>query len=312
MSIRPSVISLFSGAGGSALGYRLGGFNELLGIDIDQTACNTFQHNFPLTPAWNRDISSVEVSEILQYIDIDVGQLDVLDSSPPCVGFSICGRRNIRDKRNDLFLETARFIEGLRPKVFLIENVPGLITGKMKGKFNQIFTRLKSTGYKLKCKSINSIYYNVPQSRQRLIFLGVREDLPTEPVFPQSNSKVKRLKDVLPDVDFHSRGQFDKTIKHAETLPYTITKTPSMFFVQDGIQRKPTIEELKVLSSFPEDFEFTGSYTQIWNQIGNCVPPLMMKEMSKTIREDILMYQNRPEERNNAIRIRTKTTQCEY
>ena len=85
-----------------------------------------------------------------------------------------------------------------------------------------------------------------------------------------------------------------------------------MFFVQDGIQRKPTIEELKVLSSFPEDFEFTGSYTQIWNQIGNCVPPLMMKEMSKTIREDILMYQNRPEERSNAIRIRTKTTQCEY
>ena len=285
---KPSVISLFSGAGGSALGYRLGGFKELLGIDIDETACNTFQHNFPLTPAWNRDLRTVEVTEVLQYLELEVGQLDVLDSSPPCVGFSICGRRNIRDKRNDLFLETVRFIEGLRPKVFLIENVPGLMTGKMKGKFNQLFTRLKSTGYKFRCRSINTIYYNVPQSRQRLIFLGVREDLPTEPVFPQPNLKVQRLKDVLPDVDFHSRGQFDKTIKHAETLPYTITKTPSMFFVQDGIQRKPTIDELKILSSFPEDFTFTGSYTQIWNQIGNCVPPLMMQAMSKTIREDIL------------------------
>ena len=288
MSIRPSVISLFSGAGGSALGYKLGGFKELLGIDIDETACNTFQHNFPLTPAWNRDIRTVEVTEVLQYLELEVGQLDVLDSSPPCVGFSICGRRNIQDKRNDLFLETVRFIEGLRPKVFLIENVPGLMTGKMKGKFNQIFTRLKSTGYKLKWKSINTIYYNVPQSRQRLIFLGVRNDLDTEPVFPQPNSEVKRLKDVLPDVDFHSRGQFDKRIKHSETLPYTITKTPSMFFVQDGIERKPTIDELKILSSFPEDFEFTGTYTQIWNQIGNCVPPLMMQAMSKTIREDIL------------------------
>ena len=288
MSIRPTVISLFSGAGGSALGYKLGGFKELLGIDIDETACNTFQHNFPLTPAWNRDIRTVEVTEVLQYLELEVGQLDVLDSSPPCVGFSICGRRNIQDKRNDLFLETVRFIEGLRPKVFLIENVPGLMTGKMKGKFNQIFTQLKSTGYKLKWKSVNSIYYNVPQSRQRLIFLGVRNDLSAEPVFPQPNSEVKRLKDVLPDVDFHSRGQFDKTIKHAETLPYTITKTPSMFFVQDGIERKPTIDELKILSSFPEDFEFTGTYTQIWNQIGNCVPPLMMQAMSKTIREDIL------------------------
>ena len=79
MSIRPSVISLFCGAGGSALGYRLGGFNELLGIDINQTACNTFQHNFPLTPTWNRDISSVEVEEILQYLELDVGQLDVLE-----------------------------------------------------------------------------------------------------------------------------------------------------------------------------------------------------------------------------------------
>ncbi len=257
-------------------------------MDTTLTACNTFQHNFPLTPAWNRDIRTVEVTEVLQYLELDVGQLDVLDSSPPCVGFSICGRRNIQDKRNDLFLETVRFIEGLRPKVFLIENVPGLMTGKMKGKFNQIFTQLKSTGYKLKWKSINTIYYNVPQSRQRLIFLGVRNDLDTEPVFPQPNSEVKRLKDVLPDVDFHSRGQFDKRIKHSETLPYTITKTPSMFFVQDGIERKPTIDELKILSSFPEDFEFTGTYTQIWNQIGNCVPPLMMQAMSKTIREDIL------------------------
>jgi len=287
IGIRPTVISLFSGAGGSALGYKLGDFKELLGIDIDETACNTFQHNF-LAPVRNRDIRTVEVTEVLQYLELEVGQLDVLDSSPPCVGFSICGRRDIQDKRNDLFLETVRFIEGLRPKVFLIENVPGLMAGKLKGKFNQIFTRLKSTGYKLRCKSINTIYYNVPQSRQRLIFLGVREDLAVEPTFPKPNSQVKRLKDVLPDVDFHSRGQFDKRIKHAESLPYTITKTPSMFFVQDGVQRQPTIDELKILSSFPEDFTFTGSYTQIWNQIGNCVPPLMMKEMSKTIREDIL------------------------
>jgi len=287
IGIRPTVISLFSGAGGSALGYKLGDFKELLGIDIDETACNTFQHNF-LAPVWNRDIRTVEVTEVLQYLELEVGQLDVLDSSPPCVGFSICGRRDIGDKRNDLFLETVRFIEGLRPKVFLIENVPGLMTGKMKGKFNRIVRRLRFTDYKLKWKSVNSIYYNVPQSRQRLIFLGVRNDLSAEPVFPPPNSEVKRLKDVLPDVDFHSRGQFDKTIKHAETLPYTITKTPSMFFVQDGIQRKPTIDDLKILSSFPEDFTFTGSYTEVWNQIGNCVPPLMMKEMSKTIKQNIL------------------------
>ena len=219
---------------------------------------------------------------------MEVGELDVLDSSPPCQGFSICGSRNIQDKRNDLVLEPIRFITGLKPKVFLIENVPGLMKGKMKGRFNEIFTQLKSTGYKLKCKSINSIYYNVPQSRQRLIFLGVRKDLVTEPIFPKPNLKVKTLKDVLPHIDFHSRGQFDKRIKNPKSLPYTITKTPSMFFVEDDAKRKPTIDELKILSSFPDDFTFTGSYNQIWNQIGNCVPPLMMRAISKTIRKDIL------------------------
>ena len=82
MSIsRPSVISLFSGAGGYTLGYKLGGFNELLGIDIDETACNTFQHNFPLTPVWNRDISSVEIEEILQQIELETGQTVEIISS---------------------------------------------------------------------------------------------------------------------------------------------------------------------------------------------------------------------------------------
>ena len=234
INTKPSVISLFCGAGGSSLGYQLSGCHELLGIDIDSIPCQAFQHNFPLTPIWHRDLTTVEIEEVLQYLDREVGQLDVLDSSLPCQGFSICGSRDVQDQRNDLFLETVRFIAGLRPKVFLIENVTGLVKGKMRRKFNQILFQLKSTGYKVKWKSINTIYYNVPQSRQRLIFLGVREDLLTEPTFPQPNSKVKRLENVLSHVDFHSRGQFDKKIKHPESLSYTITKSRSMFFVQDG------------------------------------------------------------------------------
>ena len=77
-------------------------------MDTTLTACNTFQHNFPLTPAWNRDIRTVEVTEVLQYLELEVGQLDVLDSSPPCQGFSICGTRNVQDKRNDPFSATTR------------------------------------------------------------------------------------------------------------------------------------------------------------------------------------------------------------
>jgi DNA (cytosine-5)-methyltransferase 1 len=103
---KPSVISLFCGAGSSSLGYQLSGFHELLGIDIDSILCQTFQHNFSLTPIWNRDLTTVETGEVLQCLDLGVGQLR--SSSPPCQGFSICGTRNVQDKRNDPFSATTR------------------------------------------------------------------------------------------------------------------------------------------------------------------------------------------------------------
>ena len=152
MNSKPSVISLFCGAGGSSLGYSMSGYNELLGIDINPIACETFHHNFPNTPIWCKDLRDVEIDEVLDHTGLIPEELDLLDRSPPCQGFSMCGTRDIKDQRNDLFLETVRFIEGLRPKVFLIENVTGLMKGKMRGKFNQILFQLKSTGYKVKYK----------------------------------------------------------------------------------------------------------------------------------------------------------------
>jgi DNA (cytosine-5)-methyltransferase 1 len=110
-----------------------------------------------------------------------------LDSSPPCQGFSVSGNRTIHDQRNDLFLHTKRFIEGLDPKVFIIENVDGMIKGKFKGLFNMYLTELMKLNYNIKWKSINSVYYGVPQKRQRVIIIGVRKDLKKDPSFPKRN-----------------------------------------------------------------------------------------------------------------------------
>ena len=171
--VNPTVISTFAGGGGSSLGYHWAGFKELLAIDFDKNSCETLKANFDF-PVWERDIKKVTVKEILDFCKIKKGELDILDGSPPCQGFSTAGKRNLNDLRNDLFLDFVRLVEGLNPKVFLMENVSGMIKGGYKGKFNEILKTLKDTGYNVKVKLMNAMWYEVPQSRERLIFIGVR------------------------------------------------------------------------------------------------------------------------------------------
>jgi DNA (cytosine-5)-methyltransferase 1 len=280
-------ISLFCGCGGSTYGYKNSGFSGLLGIDINPISCESYHLNFPNTQVWNRDIKKVTPIEILSELNLKRKELDLLDSSPPCQGFSIAGRRQVLDVRNELFLQTKRFIVGLQPKVFIIENVEGLLHGKMRGVFNHIISELEKTPYRLKWKSLNTIYYGVPQSRQRIIIMGVRNDLNKEPVFPIRDNEIKLIGDVIPNIDFHSRGQFDKRIKDVNSLAYTVTKTPSMFFIENGVKRKPTIDELKILQGFPKSFKLVGSYNEKWGLIGNSVPPPLTYRIGKVIRNQI-------------------------
>ena len=198
--VKPIVISTFAGCGGSSLGYKMAGFKELLAIDFDTNAVETFKLNFDC-PVWLRDIKTVTADEILKFTGIKKGELDILDGSPPCQGFSTAGNRQVNDDRNGLFKEFVRLIEGLEPKVFVMENVSGMAKGKMKGAFIEIIKTLKSLNYKVKCKLMNAKYYNVPQSRERLIFIGVRKDLDIEPSYPEPNNKVIKFKNAITGID---------------------------------------------------------------------------------------------------------------
>lgn len=281
-------ISLFCGCGGSSCGYQQSGFSDLLGIDSNPISCESYQMNFPNAEVWNRDIKKVTPKEILSNFGLLKGDLDLLDSSPPCQGFSIAGKREVLDERNELFLYTKRFIEGLQPKTFIIENVDGLLKGPMKGVFNKIMDELSTLNYRIKWKSLNSLYYGVPQSRQRLIIIGVRNDLNKEPVFPEHNEHIEFIGDVIKGIDFHSRGQFDRKLKGVNSFAYTVTKSPSMFFIENGIKRQPTIEELKILQGFPQDFKLLGTFNEQWGMIGNSVPPPLSKRIGETILSKIL------------------------
>ena len=105
------------------------------------------------------------------------GELDVLDGSPPCQGFSTAGKRKMDDGRNQLFREYVRLLQGLQPKVLVMENVSGMVKGKMKLIFAEIMRELKASGYHVEARLMNAMYFGVPRSRERMIFIGVREDL---------------------------------------------------------------------------------------------------------------------------------------
>ncbi len=161
----PTAISLFAGCGGSSLGYSMAGFRELLAVEWDDHAVETFKLNFPEVPVWHGDIAKLSVEECLQITGLKSGELDVLDGSPPCQGFSTAGKRKIDDGRNQFFREYVRLLRALRPK------------GKMKLIFVEILRELKASGYQVSARLMNAMYFGVPQSRERMIFIGVREDL---------------------------------------------------------------------------------------------------------------------------------------
>lgn len=181
---RPHVVSLFAGCGGSSTGYDLDGCRVLAMVEWEQNAVETYRLNHPDTVIFHQDIQTVTGEDLLNAIGLGVGELDILDGSPPCQGFSTAGKRIIEDPRNQLFKDYVRLLQELQPKVFVMENVSGLIKGKMKPVFVEILTTLKQCGYQVKARLLNTQYYEVPQKRKRVIFIGVRNDLDIEPTFP--------------------------------------------------------------------------------------------------------------------------------
>lgn len=172
--MKPTVIDLFCGAGGLSFGFSEAGFNILLGIDNDPESRETFLKNHPGASYILKDIHNVSEADIIK--GIGNRKIDVLIGGPPCQGFSIAGKRKSDDPRNTLYGEFIRFIKILQPKVFVMENVPRLLSidgGKFKEK---IVSEFKQCGYSVGYKTLYSSDYGVPQIRKRVFFIGLREN----------------------------------------------------------------------------------------------------------------------------------------
>lgn len=205
-----NAISTFSGCGGSSLGYRMAGFRILWASEFIDAARDSYRANkADYTILDGRDIREVTAAEILTAIKMQPGELDLFDGSPPCASFSTAGKREAgwgkvkkysdkSQRTDDLFFEYTRLLQGLQPKVFVAENVSGLVKGTAKGYFLEILRALKACGYRVSCRVLDAQWLGVPQSRQRTIFIGVREDLGLDPVHPKPLPYRYSVRDALP------------------------------------------------------------------------------------------------------------------
>lgn len=320
----PTVISTFAGAGGSSLGYKMAGYKELLAVENEKNAIKTFKLNFLNIPIFADDIARLSVRKCLRLAKLKPKELDILDGSPPCQGFSIAGKRDYNDNRNQLFNEFCRLLQGLQPKIFVMENVTGLYHGHMKQVLKEILKELRGSGYKVRVEILNAMYFQVPQKRRRLIFIGIRTDLDIEPSHPRPKYKPITFQEAIKGLQDYC----DRAIKHEYLFEYakshdnhkwvtnqklykqikgnlagaintnwlwwdmvcgTIMKSEiaSSGIIHPNRKRYLNLSELKRIGSFPDDFQFTDRKNGN-ERIGNSVPPMLMYHIAKHIKENIL------------------------
>lgn len=305
-------IELFAGAGGLALGLEEAGIKGKAFVEFNHPACETLRHN---RPDWNvieDDIHNVDFS---QYRDT----IDLVSGGAPCQAFSYAGKKlGFGDTRGTLFAEFARCVSEVNPKMFLFENVRGLLSHDKGRTFNTIKHVFEELGYTLQYQVLNACYFGVGQKRQRLILIGIRNDLTSTISFdyPTPDNHWTTLRDVLKDVPPSPFQPYsEKKRKVMELVPaggcwidlpddvardymgksyysgggrrgmarriawdepcLTLTTSPSQKQTErchPDETRPFTIREYARIQSFPDSWQFCGTMSDQYKQIGNAVP----------------------------------------
>lgn len=302
------VVSLFSGAGGLDLGFIKAGHEILWANDLYKDAVATYKKN----------IGNHIVCEDISLIDADdIPDCDIVIGGFPCQGFSVANtKRHEDDERNVLYKQLIRVISSKKPKFFLAENVKGILSIGKGQVFNMILDDFRSIGYKVKYKVLNAADYGVPQTRMRVIIVGVRNDIDFEYQYPEptncknGNSDMPKWISVsealsgIPDPDTENdlpnheyskyKLAFNGYIGHRPLDPDlpapTVTargddKGGVVILPHPSAERRMSCRELATIQSFPLDYEFQGNRSSVYRQIGNAVPVQLAYEVAKQFNE---------------------------
>ena len=325
---RWTAISTFSGCGGASLGLRMANYKVLYANEFIPSAAAVYTANkSPGTKLDTRDIRTVKPEEILRKFGMRRGELDYFDSSPPCKMYSSAARFSrigkdasgvvrysdwVNQRVDDLFDEFLRLRDGLMPKIFVAENVPGMTQSISQGFFLDILKRM-GKGYRVKACIIDPSLLGVPQVRKRLVFIGVRNDLGVDPVFPVPyTSPPLGVRDVCPKIYQVGTGKAEwrdarlpgpvLTVIAARADEMSAMSASGFVKTLDGDARKLTIPELTRYFGFPSDFKLEGvmvpnkkgilnpaTFEQSWERLARTHVPLQVYNIAATLTERILV-----------------------
>ena len=307
------LISLFCGGGGLDLGLGFAGFESSVVSDLVPAFVDTVTHNLPFAKGLSIDALKLSGSHLMELANSQ--NIDLVAAGPPCQAFSILGRRGaLDDPRGKLALKYFELVKEIAPKAFLFENVPGLLTVNKGLDWQRLIDYARNvTGYNLHFTKLNAVNFGIPQFRERVIVVGFREELkftfPSPIVQTQSELApsiwaLQRVRN-LPNHDIREHGErvrnryaaipqgardsTDHTDRiNSEKPSGTVLVGSSAGGGRPHIHplehRVITVREAARLQSFPDWYEFRGTGTSQYRQVGNAVPPLLAFEIGKSIR----------------------------
>lgn len=200
-----NIVDLFCGCGGFSHGFENAGYNVLLGVDIWKDALITFKGNHSEANILEYDLSKITTEKLLTISKIKREDIDVIIGGPPCQGFSLSGFRDENDPRNKLYKSFVRVVNDINPKIFVMENVPGLVK-LFKGRAKEeILNDFEQIGYNVVYKILTASEYGVPQNRKRVFFVGIKKGLLDFPYdffeFPEVTHGKENLKNFITTED---------------------------------------------------------------------------------------------------------------
>ncbi len=312
-------IDLFSGAGGLSCGLVMAGWTPIGSVEIMEQAVATYKYNFVDKKGFKENVETQDIrdSKVKKrlYDSVAGKNIDLIVGGFPCQGFSMSGNRIVTDKRNTLYLDMLEIVDHLKPKVVVMENVPGLrsmLGGKVEEKIINDFEKI---GYKINITVLNAADYCTPQIRKRVIFIGNRigvENCHPQPIL--TPDKYITTKEAIGDLMKHKEDPLFNHVPttHSEEMQKKLLKVkegeslyknysdswkkcpwdkPSCTIKENhgGVNIHPklprvlTAREMARLQSFPDDFVFQGSKKWQLTQIGNAVPCYLGKAIGLAV-----------------------------
>lgn len=273
--MKPTVIDLFAGVGGMSLGFEMAGFDVILANEYDESIAQAYKLNHPNTKMIIADIVDLPIKETFSEYR---NKIDVVIGGPPCQGFSQKGqRKSINDERNFLFKYFVSVVDYIRPRYFVMENVPNLLTtenGYFKKEIIEMFSKL---GYSLETDTLNAADYGVPQNRRRAVILGKYGG--SAPAMPKALDYKVTIWDAISDLAYLESGEgkevdiyrnppqsdYQKRMRAGSELLYNHKATKHSDLAIQRLKMIPPNSGKEVL---PEEHLTKSIYSGTWTRMG--------------------------------------------